>query len=185
MAKYLDSLNKEVREYFSILSEEFPEWLLEYIETPEMKRIGGTAISCGIDYTKVFNIRYWYSNLEHSVGVALIIWHFTRDKKQTLAGLFHDIATPAFKHAIDFLNKDYEKQESTEERTTQVLADSKEIRRLLERDNIKLEEINDYKIYPIADNNTPQLSADRFEYTFSSGLVFYRVWKLSYYYKKF
>lgn len=28
MNKYYDSLNDEVKEYFSILSPEFPEWLL-------------------------------------------------------------------------------------------------------------------------------------------------------------
>ena len=32
-------LNDELKEYFSILSPEFPEWLLEYIDTPEMERI--------------------------------------------------------------------------------------------------------------------------------------------------
>ena len=178
MAKYYDSLNDEVKEYFSILSPEFPEWLLEYIDTPEMKRIGKISMSCGTDYSKCFNVRYWYSNLDHSVGVALIIWHFTHDKKQTLAGLFHDIATPVFKHCIDFMNGDSETQESTEERTTDIIRNSKEIMTLLERDGIKLEEVNDYKIYPIADNDTPKLSADRFEYTFSSGLTFFRVWEL-------
>ena len=40
MGKYLDNLNDEVREYFSILSPTFPEWLLEYIDTQEMERIG-------------------------------------------------------------------------------------------------------------------------------------------------
>ena len=178
MSTYLDSLNKEVRQYFKILSPEFPEWLLEYIETPEMQRISKISMSCGTDYTKVFNVKYFYSNLEHSVGVALIIWNFTKDKKQTLAGLFHDISTPAFKHVIDFLNGDHETQESTEEYTTKMIKNSKEIMALLERDNIKLEEVNDYKLYPIADNDTPQLSADRFEYTFSSGLTFHRVWEL-------
>lgn len=175
---YIENLNEEVKQYFKILSPEFPKWLLEYIETPEMQRIDGTSMSCGTDYTKVFNNRYWYSNLDHSVGVALIIWHFTKDKKQTLAGLFHDIATPTFKHCIDFMNGDFEKQESTEERTEQILKQSKEIKALLDRDNIKIEEIADYKIYPIADNDTPKLSADRFEYNFSSGLVFHRVWEL-------
>ena len=178
MKKYYDSLNDEVKEYFSILSPDFPEWLLEYIDTPEMERIGKISMSCGTDYSKCFNVRYWYSNLDHSVGVALIIWHFTHDKKQTLAGLFHDIATPVFKHCIDFMNGDSETQESTEERTTDIIRGSKEIMSLLERDNIKLEEVDDYKIYPIADNDTPKLSADRFEYTFSSGLTFFRVWEL-------
>ena len=178
MNKYLNNLNDEVKEYFKILSPEFPEWLLEYIGAPEMQRIGGISMSCGTDYSKCFNVRYWYSNLDHSVGVALIIWHFTHDKKQTLAGLFHDISTPVFKHCIDFMNGDSEKQESTEEMTTDVIKNSKEIMDLLKRDSIKLEEVNDYKLYPIADNDTPKLSADRFEYTFSSGLTFFRVWEL-------
>lgn len=175
---YYDKLNSEVKKYFSILSKEFPEWLLEYIDTKEMKRIGKISMSCGTDYSKCFNVRYWYSNLDHSVGVALIIWNFTHDKKQTLAGLFHDIATPVFKHCIDFMNGDSENQESTEERTTDIIRNSEEIMTLLKRDGIKLEEVNDYKIYPIADNDTPKLSADRFEYTFSSGLAFFRVWEL-------
>lgn len=39
MNKYLQSLNEEVREYLKILSPEFPDWLLEYIYTPEMLRL--------------------------------------------------------------------------------------------------------------------------------------------------
>ena len=76
------------------------------------------------------------------------------------------------------MNGDSETQESTEELTTQIIKNSPSIMSLLKRDNISLEEINDYKIYPIADNDTPKLSADRFEYTFSSGLTFFRVWEL-------
>lgn len=178
MNNYLENLNEEVKEYFKILSPEFPNWLLEYIDTPEMQRIKGISMNCGTDYSKIFNIRYWYSNLDHSVAVSLIVWHFTHDKKQTLAGLFHDIATPTFKHCIDFMNGDSEKQESTEERTEQIIRNSEKIMKLLQRDGIKVEEISDYHIYPIADNDTPKLSADRFEYTFSSGLVFYRIWEL-------
>ena len=175
---YLDTINKEIKEYFKILSPEFPEWLLEYIDTPEMQRISKISMNCGTDYSKIFNIKYWYSNLDHSIGVALIIWNFTHDKKQTLSGLFHDIATPVFKHCIDFMNGDTEHQESTEERTEQIIRNSKEIMELLKRDKIKIEEISDYHIYPIADNDTPKLSADRFEYNFSSGLEFYRVWEI-------
>lgn len=178
MNNYLENLNSEVREYFKILSPEFPNWLFDYIVAPEMQRIGKISISCGCDYSSCFDVKYFYSNLEHSVGVALIIWHFTHDKKQALAGLFHDIATPAFKHCIDFMNGDSEHQESTEERTTEIIKNSKEIMALLARDGIKLEEVNDYKKYPIADNETPRLSADRFEYTFSSGLTLFRVWNL-------
>ena len=51
------------------------------------------SVSCGKIYSKLFDLGD-YNSLDHSIGVALIIWHFTHDKKQTLAGLFHDIATP-------------------------------------------------------------------------------------------
>ena len=108
------------------------------------------------------------------------MWNFTKDKKQTLAGLFHDIATPVFKHSIDFMNGDYEKQESTEELTTRIINESQEIMKLLKRDGIKVEEVDNYHIYPIADNDTPMLSADRLEYTLSNGLgVRKKVWNLN------
>ena len=59
-------------------------------------------------------------------------------------GLFHDIVTPVFKHCVDFLNDDYMKQESTEDLTTKIISESKEIMSLLRRDNILLEEVDDY-----------------------------------------
>lgn len=48
MSKYFDNLDNEVREYFNILSPEFPEWLLEYIDTPEMERIGKISMKLWI-----------------------------------------------------------------------------------------------------------------------------------------
>lgn len=177
-SSYFENLKSEVKEYFSILSDEIPEFLVPYIQTEAMQRIGKTGVYCGTDYTQLFHNKFFYSNLDHSVGVALILWHFTKDKKQTLAGLFHDIATPAFKHCIDFLHQDYMKQETTEELTTQLIRDSKEIMTLLEQDGIKIEEVNDYKIYPLADNPTPRVSADRLEYTLSGGFIFEEIWDL-------
>ena len=167
---YFENLKEPIKEYFKVLSNEIPEFLIDYINTPEMQKQAKISVSNGGYYSKMFGNLLWYSSLDHSVAVSLIVWNFTKNKIQTLAGLFHDIATPVFKHAIDFMNGDYEKQESTEELTTQTIKNSKEIMALLARDNIKIEEVSDYHIYPIADNETPQLSADRLEYTFSNGL---------------
>ena len=178
MNNYIDTLNETIKSYYKILSEDFPEFLNEYINTPEMLKQAKISVSCGTIYSKMYN-QMWYSSLDHSIAVALIIWHFTKDRKQTLSGLFHDIATPVFKHSIDFMNKDYEKQESTEELTTKIISESKEIMDLLNRDGIKVEEVADYHIYPIADNNTPCLSSDRLEYTLSNGLgATEKIWTL-------
>ena len=178
MSKYYNNLDNLRKEYFKILSPVFPEWLLDYIDIPEMQRLSGISMLCGTDYSKIYNYISFNSTLDHSVGVALIIWNFTKDKKQTLAGLFHDIATPTFKHCIDFMNGDSEHQESTEERTEQIIRSSKTIMDLLKRDGINAQEISDYHIYPIADNDTPKLSADRFEYTFSNVIFLYGAWDL-------
>lgn len=136
----MKSLNPKVREYFKILSPEgIPEFLIAYIKTPTMQKQRNISTTCGTIYSKMFSSQFWNSSLEHSIGVALIVWNYTKDKKQTLAGLFHDIATPVFKHTIDFMNGDYETQESTEELTSKIILDSKEIMTLLKKDDIKIE----------------------------------------------
>ena len=175
---YLDHVDKKVIEYFNILEPKFPKWLNEYINTKEMLKQQYISVTCGTIYSDLFK-NYCYSSLDHSIAVALIIWHFTNDKKQTLSGLFHDIATPAFKHCVDFLDGDYMKQESTEDLTTEIIKNSKEIMKLLKRYNIEISEIDNYHLYPIADNDTPKLSADRLEYSLSNALFTYRLLDLA------
>lgn len=172
--KYIDTINKSLKSYFKILSKDYPEWLNEYIETDRMLKQQHISVTCGKIYSKMFNFTE-YTSLDHSIAVALIVWNFTHDKKQTIAGLLHDVATPSFKHCIDFLVGDYMIQESTEELTRTLIENSDEIMRLLKRDNIKVEEVCDYHIYPIADNDTPKLSADRLEYSLSNGLIVFKI----------
>lgn len=175
MSNYLNNLPKEKKKYFNMLEPNFPDWLLDYINTKEMLFQNKISVTCGIIYSKLYDSSYFFSNLDHSVAVALIIWHFTKDKKQTLAGLFHDIAVPAFKHCIDFLNGDYIKQESIEDKTSSIIENSCSIMNLLKRDNINISDVDDYKLYPIADNDTPKLSADRLEYSLSNALFNYNL----------
>ena len=173
--KYIDSVDKSVLDYFNVLEPNFPEWLNDYIETKELLKQRYISVTCGTIYSDLFESEFFFSSLDHSVAVALIVWHFTHDKKQTLSGLFHDISTPVFKHCVDFLNGDYMTQESTEDLTSKIISSSKEIMDLLKRDNIKLEEVDNYHIYPVADNDTPKLSADRLEYSLSNALLTYKL----------
>ncbi len=172
---YLENVDQKILDYFNILEPDFPEWLIDYIQTKEMLFQQHISVTCGTIYSDLFKNNFFFSSLDHSIAVALIIWHFTKDKKQTLSGLFHDIATPVFKHCVDFLNGDYMQQESTEDLTTKVITNSKEIMTLLKRDNIKVEEVENYHFYPIADNDTPKLSADRLEYSLSNALLTYKL----------
>lgn len=163
--------NEVIIEYLKILSKDIPDFLVEYASVPEMQRLKGISMISACEYTKLVPFNFFHTRYEHSIGVALIVWNFTKDKKQTIAGLYHDIATPAFSHVVDLIHGDYEMQESTEKFTENIIRKSKEIMNLLDRDSISIDEIKDYHLYPIADNDSPRLSADRLEYTLSDGLV--------------
>lgn len=160
-----------VSEYHDILCppSEKPDFLQKYLELPVLKRLDGISLLCGTDWTKLYNNRVKYSRLDHSIGVALIVWHFTKDKAQTIAGLLHDISTPVFSHVGDFRNGDALTQESTEAQTSQIIKDDKQLQKLLHEDELSTELVDDYHKYPIADNEIPCLSADRLEYMFPSG----------------
>lgn len=160
--------------YVSIYAEEAPNLVRQLADTSEMKRLSEIGMHCGCEYAcnpVYLQARGPYSRYVHSIGVANIVWNFTKDIRQTIAGLFHDIASPAFAHTIDFLNNDHTAQESTESRTRSFIERSSSIMKLLKEHNINIEEIDDYHKYPIADNDTPMLSADRLEYTLGNGYL--------------
>lgn len=136
-------------------------------DTPEMRRLSDIGMHCGCEYSGVpfYKRASKYTRLTHSIGAAKIVWRFTKDLKQAAAGMLHDIATPVFAHTIDFLDNDYLDQESTESKTAELIENSASIVSLLGEYGISADDVSDYKRYPIADNDTPMLSADRLEYT--------------------
>ena len=166
----------DIEEYYKILCPEFPNFLKKYIELPIMQRLSGIGLLCGTDWTSLYKNRFFYSRLDHSVGVALIIWNFTKDKTQTIAGLLHDVSTTVFSHVSDFRKGDALTQTSTEEPTTKMILSDSALCKLLESDGIEPKAVVDYHIYPIADNEIPSLSADRLEYMYPSGLALDGSW---------
>ncbi|MBQ8211323.1 MAG: hypothetical protein IJZ27_02195 [Treponema sp.] len=165
-----------IEEYYKILCPEFPNFLKKYIELPIMQRLSGIGLLCGTDWTSLYKNRFFYSRLDHSVGVALIIWNFTKDKTQAIAGLLHDVSTTVFSHVSDFRKGDALTQTSTEEPTTKMILSDSALCKLLESDGIEPKDVVDYHIYPIADNEIPSLSADRLEYMYPSGLALDGSW---------
>ena len=149
-----------------------PSLISELAETPEMERLKWVGMNCGCEYTSFprFANGGTYSRFDHSLGVGLIVWHFTVAPAQAAAGFLHDIATPTFAHVVDFLRGDYLIQEATEDGTRERIKGSPEIRVILQRHGLTAEDVCDYHRYPIADNDSPRLSADRLEYTLGNAL---------------
>ena len=154
-----------------------PEVISRISDIPEMIRLKDVGMNCGCEYTSfpLFrSMKERYTRYDHSMGAALLVWRFSKDPAQTLAAAFHDIATPCFAHVVDFMLGDYMEQESTESRTREMIGGSGEIRRLLHGYGLGVEDVADYHRYPIADNDSPGLSADRLEYTLGNLLNYGR-----------
>ena len=161
-------------EHYHLYHHEIPQFLSECLPTPPVARLREIGMNCGCEYTAFprFGNLAPYSRFDHSLGVALIVWHFTQDPAQALAGLFHDVSTPVFAHVVDFMRGDYLRQESTEAGTEAWIAGSEEICSILKKHALSVEEVCDYHRYPVADNDSPRLSADRLEYTLGNAVNF-------------
>lgn len=160
---------KKLARYQKILCPDFPDFLNKYLSLKILERLKGIGLLCGTDWTPLFHNRFYYSRYDHSLNCALIVWNWTRDKKKTLAALFHDVSTPAFSHVIDFKNGDALTQESTEDKNAAMILADKDLAAALAQDGLSASDVCDYHKFSICDNEVPQLSADRLEYMFPSG----------------
>ena len=124
-----------------------PEFLKKYLTVPSLVRLKGIGYFCGMDYASkdVYDFKGYISRYMHSLSTALLVYKLTSDKTYTLQALFHDVSTPVFSHVIDYMNKDYLYQESTEEFTEFILKNDKVLLRYLEMDNVKVEDLINYK----------------------------------------
>ena len=156
----------------SLYHSDLPVFLEEAARAPAVRRLREVGMNCGCEYTSLplFRALRPYSRYDHSLGAAMIVWHFTGDPAQALAGLLHDAATPAFAHVVDFLRGDHLRQDATEAGTEETIARSAELQAVLTGLGLTTADVCDYHRYPVADNDAPRLSADRLEYTIGNAL---------------
>lgn len=149
-----------------------PEFLNKYLKVPSLIRLKNVGYFCGMDYASkdIYDFEELISRYDHSLSVCLITYKLTKDKKASISGLFHDIATPCFSHVIDYMNEDYEKQESTEAYTEKILRSDKYLLECLKEDNIDINDIINFKSYTIVDNDRPKVCADRIDGVILSGI---------------
>lgn len=149
-----------------------PDFLIKYLKSPSLLRLKEIGYLCGMDYASndIYDFQERISRYDHSLTVFLIVYKLTKNKKAALAGLFHDVATPCFSHVIDYMNQDYEKQESTEEYTEYILKNDDYLLECLKEDNIDIDDIINFKKYSIVDNERPKVCADRIDGVILTGI---------------
>lgn len=150
---------------------ELPEFMNKYLELAFMIRLKGIIMLCGMINASPrmykFNLPK-ITRFDHSLNDAKITWMLTHSKEKTLASLFHDVASPTWCHVVDYLNNDFVLQESTEDKTAEILLSSNKLLEYLKSDGIRLDDVLDFKKYTVCDLPRPKLCADRLENTLST-----------------
>lgn len=167
---YYNELPNYVKKYFEILYKKVPIEVKEYVNI--IMRLKDISYFCGMKYASpyLYDFRYDFSRLDHSIACFLQTLHFTNDFTMSLASLYHDCNTPIFSHVIDYLYNDYLNQEVSESKNKLFLLHNKDLYKLLHRDNIDIERIINPKMYPIVDNDRPKLCIDRLDGIFLNSL---------------
>lgn len=142
-----------------------PEFLNKYLTLSSLNRLKEVGYFCGMDYasSNIYNFKEYISRYMHSLSTSLLVYYLTKDKRCTLQSLFHDISTPVFSHVIDYMNKDYIYQETTEEFTELILKSDKKLLEYLELDKIPLDNLVNFKSSTIVDSPRPKMCADRLD----------------------
>ena len=156
----------KLQRYMELLDyHNIPSFMYKYFNSPSLKRLNRIGYFCGMDYASkdIYNFSEYVSRFSHSLTTALLTWKLTYNKTSTIAALFHDISTPCFSHVIDYMNKDYRKQESTEEFTEKIILNDDYLLECLEKDNIKIDDIINFKNNSIVDLDRPMMCADRLD----------------------
>ncbi|MFA6524899.1 MAG: HD domain-containing protein [Patescibacteria group bacterium] len=144
--------------------------VLELIDTPQLQRLKK------IHQYGIYH--YFYpeadtTRFEHSLGVYWLLKQFGAGLEEQLAGLLHDISHGTFSHVIDHLYNRYEKedyQESVNKKYFQT-----DISAVLKKYKIDTDAVEDIKRWPLAENELPNICADRLQYTLGDGVTANRI----------
>ena len=151
-----------------------PSFLYHMTDTPCLVRLKNIDYFCGMKYASphldVYKFKENPTRFDHSLTTALLTWKLTMNKEQTIAALYHDVATPCFSHVIDYMNEDYVEQESTEKFTKKIINRDEILNKLFNYYHINKKDIINYKKYPVVDNKRPKLCADRLDGIITTGV---------------
>lgn len=141
-----------------------PDYIKQLLDIKELQRLHGVSYNSGACYTGFDKLKYGYSKLDHSLGMALILDNFITNNKQVVAALFHDLAVPAFADSITYIDeKNYDKDD-VEPTLADTLVKSDQIFDYFLANNMSISDVCNHTQYPLAYNFVPHLSAHSLEY---------------------
>ena len=105
-----------------------------------------------------------FSRYEHSVGVMILLRSLQVSLTQQAAGLLHDVSHTAFSHVTDTLFGKEDGRNAQDERHMGFVLSSG-LPAILDRHRLNPEKVADLEAHPLLDRETPDLCADRIDYS--------------------
>ncbi|MBU1126360.1 HD domain-containing protein [Patescibacteria group bacterium] len=134
--------------------------ILELIESPALQRLKKVS-QFGLPD------RYYhldgYSRFDHSLGVMILLRRLGAGEEEQIAGLLHDASHTAFSHLVDWLHGDTENEDS-QDRFHEERLNQTDIPQILSKYGYSVHRIADHHLFPLLEQDTPQLCADRIDY---------------------
>lgn len=134
--------------------------LLDLIQTAAMQRLRG-VLQHGV--TALIGITQPVSRFEHSLGVMLLVQRLGAGLEEQIAALLHDVSHTAFSHVIDYVFDGHHQQSYHEERKEWFLEQS-DVPACLQRHGYDWRRFLHEEDYPLLEQPSPALCADRLDY---------------------
>lgn len=139
--------------------------LLAVMETAAMQRLKG-VLQHGI--TGLIGITSPVTRFDHSVGAMLLVRRMGGGLTEQLAALLHDVSHTAFSHVIDYVFDGHDSQSYHEEHKEAFLRRS-DVPAVLQPYGYDWREFLPEAAYPLLEQPSPRLCADRLDYFLRDG----------------
>lgn len=117
-----------------------------------------------------------YNRFDHSVGVFVLLRKFGAPLKEQIAGLLHDVSQTVFSHVGDWVfktaGKTYQAGDAYQDTIHEAFINKTTIAAVLKKHGFTVSEIlHKNKEFTLAEQDLPDVCADRLEYNLKGGLL--------------
>lgn len=148
--------------------------ILELIESAPMQRLKGVDQHGYLHNPKNIVFDYEKNRFVHSLGVYMLLKRFGAPLEEQIAGLLHDVSHSAFSHCMDALKGNNLVQDYQDNIHEQYIKDS-EIFYILKKNNLNLEYLMNDDNFPLKEQPSPELCADRIDYILRDAVIFHEI----------
>lgn len=142
--------------------------LIELLQSPELSRLKGV---CQHGVTALLGFGPKVTRFEHSVGAFLLVRKVGASIEEQVAALLHDISHTSLSHVVDYALSQPEEDSYHEVHKSRYLKTT-QLPQILTRHGFGDLKALDEELFPLVEQPSPHLCADRLDYSLRDALAF-------------